>query len=114
MNRDQLLRRLYHAHATRDIETAIAALVPDVEWPNVAAGTVLHGHDAVRSYWADQFLAIDPSVEPLSLSEDGDEVTVTVHQVVRALDGTVLHDGIVTHTFTFQGELIAAMRVGAP
>ena len=114
MNREALLRELYAAHARRDIAAALAALTDDVEWPNVAAGTVLHGHDEARAYWTDQFASIDPQVEPIAFHTNGDDVVVTVHQLVRDLAGNVLHDSLVTHTFTFHGDLIARMRVSEP
>ena len=107
------LRELYAMHGRRDIEGALAMLAPDVEWPNVAEGTVLHGHDEVRAYWTGQFATIDPHVEPTAFADEGETVVVTVHQVVRDLEGTALHDSMVTHTYTFEGSLIAAMHVGA-
>jgi ketosteroid isomerase-like protein len=105
------LRGLYEAHGRRDIDGALAGLTDDVAWPNVAAGTVLHGHDEVRAYWEAQFAAIDPHVEPTAFAADGDDVAVTVHQVVRDLDGAILRDSVVTHTYTFRGDRVAAMRV---
>ena len=100
-------------HGRRDIEGALTMLTPDVEWPNVAEGRVLHGRDEVRAYWTAQFAAIDPHVEPTAIAEQGDTVVVTVHQVVRDLEGAVLHDSMVTHTYTFKGDLVASMHVGA-
>jgi hypothetical protein len=111
VDRESFLRRLYEAHARRDIDSALAGLTDDVAWPNVAAGTVLHGHEQVREYWMEQFKAIDPRVEPVTFEEDGDTMAVTVHQVVRDLEGAVLSDSMVMHTYTFRGDLIAAMVV---
>lgn len=107
------LRELYAMHGRRDIEGALAMLTPDVEWPNVAERTVLHGHDAVRAYWTAQFATIDPRVEPTAFAGQGDDVVVTVAQVVRDLDGNVIHEAVVTHTYTFDDDLVASMRVGA-
>lgn len=107
------MRELYAMHARRDIEGALAMLAPDVEWPNVAKGTVLHGRDEVRAYWTAQFAAIDPHVEPTAFAYDGDKAVVTVHQIVRDLEGKVLLDSTVTHTYTFDGNLVVSMHVGA-
>ena len=110
-DRHELLRYLYDAHSRRDIDAALAFFTDDVEWPNVAEGTVLHGHDAVRAYWTTQFATIDPHVEPVAFTTNGDQVAVTVHQVVRDMAGVVLRDSTVMHTYTFRDGLVAAMRV---
>ena len=111
MDREALLRDLYEAHGRRDIEAALAVFTEDVEWPDVAGGTGLHGHDEVRAYWTKQFAEIDPHVTPRTITLEGDRAVVTVDQVVRALDGTLLREGEVTHTYTFRGDRIAAMQV---
>ncbi len=102
---------MYDAHGRRDVEAALAMLAPDVEWPNVADGTVLHGHDEVRAYWTAQFAAIDPSVTPTSIEVEGDTAVVGVHQVVRTLDGELLREGDVVHTYTFADGLVQRMVV---
>ena len=57
---------------------------PDVIWANGMEGGYVHGRDAVRSYWKRQWAIIDPHVEPLDISPNGEEeVVVKVHQVVR-------------------------------
>ena len=57
---------------------------PDVIWANGMEGGHVHGRDAVRSYWKRQWAIIDPHVEPLDISPNGEEeVVVKVHQVVR-------------------------------
>jgi hypothetical protein len=38
---------------------------------------------------------------------------VTVHQIARSLDGSVLSEGPVIHTYTFRGDLVAQMDVSA-
>ena len=109
--REELVRRLYDAHARRDIDGALAGMTADVEWPNVAEGTVLRGHEEARAYWTSQFSAIDPHVEPVAVVEDGDDLVVTVHQVVRGLDGALLQESDVTHRYSFRDGLVSAMRM---
>jgi ketosteroid isomerase-like protein len=107
-----LLRRAYGAFDRREIEAVLALLTPDVEWPNVLAGTTLRGRDAVRAYWVGQFETLDPRVEPeafVPLGQDG--VVAAVHQVVRDRDGHLLSDSRVAHAYTFRGELAARMAV---
>jgi ketosteroid isomerase-like protein len=110
----RLIRDLYAAFNARDIEAVIAHLDPDVDWPNAWEGGRLRGHDAVREYWTRQFAAIDGRVEPREIAEDGDTVTVTVHQTVRDLDGNLQDDRTVTHTYTFRNEKIVRMDVTEP
>jgi ketosteroid isomerase-like protein len=98
---ERLIRDLYASFNARDIEAVIAALHPDVDWPNAWEGGRLHGHDAVRDYWTRQFAAIDGRVDPTAIEIDGRTATVTVHQTVRDLDGNLVDDRTVTHTYTF-------------
>ena len=108
---EAFLRRLYELHGARDVEGALAMFTDDVEWPDVAGGRTLHGKDEVRAYWTKQFAEIDPHVEPTAIEVDGDAAAVTVHQVVRALDGTLLREATVTHTYSFHGDLVRRMAV---
>jgi hypothetical protein len=116
MDREAMLRELYQAHARRDIDAALARFTDDVAWPDVANGRTLHGHDEVRSYWTAQFATIDPQATPTEITVDDDRAVVAVHQVVRNLDGEVMLETDVTHTYTFRGDLVAAMEVtsGSP
>jgi ketosteroid isomerase-like protein len=107
----RLIRDLYASFNARDIEAVLAHLDPDVDWPNAWEGGRLRGHEAVREYWTRQFAAIDGRVEPTAIVEEGDTVTVTVHQTVRDLDGQVQDDRTVTHTYAFRGGKVARMDV---
>ncbi|MDW5598881.1 nuclear transport factor 2 family protein [Conexibacter stalactiti] len=112
---ERLIRSIYAAFNARDVERVLAALGPDVDWPNVADGTRIHGHDAVRAYWTAQFAAIDPRVEPLALRPLADgRVAVDVHQRIQALDGTLLHEEPVVHVYSFRDGLITRMDVESP
>lgn len=112
---EQLIGSIYAAFNARDVERVLAALSPDVDWPNVADGSRLHGHDAVRAYWTAQFAAIDPRVEPLALRPLADgRVAVDVHQRVHALDGSLLHEERVVHVYAFDDGLITRMDVEEP
>jgi ketosteroid isomerase-like protein len=109
---EALLRDLYAAFNARDVDAVLAALHPDVDWPNAFEGGRVVGHAAVRDYWRRQFTQIDPRVEPRRFADAGDgHVAVTVHQLVRALDGGVLADHEVTHVYAFRDGLIARMDV---
>ena len=109
---EALLRQMYVAFNARDVDAVLAALHPEVDWPNVLEGTRLHGHTAVRAYWAGQFATIDPRVEPqgFRLEADG-RVAVEVRQVVRGLDGTLLADHRVQHVYRVRDGLFDHMEV---
>jgi len=113
MDLEQRLRDTYDAFNARDIARVLAGLIADVDWPNAWEGGRVVGHAAVREYW--QWGEIDPHVEPTAFTTlpDG-RVEVEVHQVARALDGTVLGDGVVRHTYTFRDGLVARMDVTEP
>ena len=108
---ERLIRDLYASFNARDVEAVIAKLHPDVDWPNAWEGGRLHGHDAVRDYWTRQFAAIDATVEPTRIEQNGDTVTVAVHQTVRSPEGELVDDREVTHTYVFRGDRIARMDV---
>jgi ketosteroid isomerase-like protein len=112
--RERLLRALYEAFNRRDIEAVLAALHPDVDWPNAWEGGRLQGRDAVREYWTRQFAAIVGHVEPqgFSVGEDG-RVAVAVHQVVRSHAGALLADQNVTHVYALRDGLVERMDVFA-
>ena len=109
---EALLRDVYAAFNARDVGAVLDVLHPDVDWPNAFEGGRVVGRDGVRDYWRRQFEQIDPRVEPLRITDGGDgRVDVAVHQLVRALDGTVLADREVTHVYSFRDGLVARMDV---
>jgi SnoaL-like domain len=83
MDAEALLRGCYAAFNARDLECALAALHPDVSWPNGWEGGWIQGRDGVREYWRRQWAAIDPQVDPVAFTRDADgRIIVSVHQVV--------------------------------
>jgi ketosteroid isomerase-like protein len=80
----ELLKRVYDLFNSRDIESVLAAMHPDVIWANGMEGGHVHGRDEVRSYWKRQWAILNPHVEPVEISSNGEgDVVVKVHQVVR-------------------------------
>ena len=112
---EALLRRAYAAFNARDVDAVIALMHPDVDWPNAWEGGRLHGHAAVREYWARQFQAIDARVEPVgfALAPDG-RVVIDVHQVVRDPSGALLSDCYVQHVYRVRDGLVEHMEVREP
>ena len=108
----RLLVRTYAAFNARDLDGALAAMHPAVEWPNGMEGGTVHGHAAIREYWARQWGRIDPRVEPTRFSSMPDgRVSVDVHQVVRDLAGATLKDEMVRHVYGFADGLIRTMEI---
>jgi ketosteroid isomerase-like protein len=107
------LERVYAAFNARDLDAALAIMHPDVDWPNGWEGGRVEGREAVRDYWTRQFASIDSHVVPQAFTESGDRVAVTVHQVVRDLDGNVLSDGMIKHVYTLRDGLVARMDIVA-
>ncbi|HYZ87207.1 MAG TPA: nuclear transport factor 2 family protein [Bryobacteraceae bacterium] len=106
-NDAELLRQIYALFNGREIESILAAMHPEVVWANGMEGGHVHGRDEVRSYWKRQWAIIDPHVEPVEISDNGNgEVVCKVHQVVHDLNGHLLADRVVTHVFQMRNGLI--------
>ncbi|WP_439814483.1 nuclear transport factor 2 family protein [Zavarzinia sp. CC-PAN008] len=108
------LYALYDAFNARAVEQILARLAPDVVWTDWLGGGQLHGHAALADHWHGQFLALDPqaAVRGIAIEDDG-RLTVSVHLVVRARDGTILGDGAVTHRYRMgDGKVFSMVAVG--
>jgi len=109
----EFLQNLYDAFNKREIETIIALMRPDVKWTNGLEGGFVHGRDEVREYWTNQFKAIQPELETLKFETDeSGRNIVTVHQIVKDLDGNVLVDTEVRQIFTIEDGLISLYEIG--
>ena len=107
-----LLESAYAAFNARDIDAALSAMHPDVDWANGMEGGHVLGHAAVRAYWTRQWKMIDPYVEPVSFSSEASgRIVVGVHQVVRDLTGAVMVDGMVEHLYTIEDGLVRRMEI---
>src|SRR5580692_9537187 len=88
----ELLKRVYDLFNSRDIESVLAAMHPDVIWANGMEGGHVHGRDEVRSYWKRQWAILNPHVEPVEISSNGEgEVVIKVHQVPVFFAWPLLH-----------------------
>jgi hypothetical protein len=115
MAHDELLMTMYAAFNARDIDVALSAMTADVDWPNAWEGGRVRGHAEIRDYWTRQWAVIQPTVEPVGITDRADgRVAVDVHQTVRDLDGTLLADGRVLHVYVLRDGLVARMDVEEP
>lgn len=109
----QFLQNLYDAFNQREIETIIASMCPDVKWANGLEGGFVYGRDAVREYWTKQFKEIQPELEALKFETDENaRHIVTVHQIIRDLQGNLLADATVHQIFTIEDGLISLYEIG--
>jgi len=111
-NEIEMLRHIYAAFNRRDIDTVLAVMHPDVDWPNGWEGGRVYGRAAVRDYWTRQFQAVSANVEPQGFrTEEDGRIVVTVHQVVHDLTGKLLSDSLIEHVYTLENGLIQKMDI---
>jgi ketosteroid isomerase-like protein len=107
-----LLRRVYAAFNRREIETVLAMMHADVDWPNGMEGGRVLGTAAVRDYWTRQFEILDPHVEPENFTTEADgRIAVDVHQVVHDKSGKLPVDHMVQHVYVIRNGLIQNMEI---
>jgi DNA-binding transcriptional ArsR family regulator len=109
---EEMLTTVYRDFNARDIDSILKFMAADVDWPNGTTGGRVHGHAEVREYWTNQWAVVNPRVEPegFQREEDG-RLAVTVHQVVRKLEGELLMDRMVEHVYAIDGGLIRSMEI---
>ncbi|MEU0942749.1 nuclear transport factor 2 family protein [Streptomyces canus] len=116
--REALLRRMYEVFATDERDAFVPhCLAADVDWPNMLDGGRLHGHEAVRAYWARQFAAGHPLVRLEGLRPGGsaEAVVVTVRLGTRDASGAERwSEETVEHVYGFgEDGLVTRMDVRA-
>jgi hypothetical protein len=108
----ETLKNAYRSFNARDLDGALATMQPNVEWPNGMEGGTVCGYSGVREYWTRQWGMINPHVDPVKIEVDcAGRVVVSVHQVIRELDGKVLLDRIVEHLYSLDSGLIRSMEI---
>ena len=76
-------------------------------------GDFVYGLDAVREYWRKQFENIHSQLEPLDYETDeNNRNIVTVHLIVRDLEGNLLLEKTVQQIFTIENGLISLFEIG--
>ena len=114
-DRAALVRDLYDAFNARDLDAVVAAMAPDVDWPNGWEGGRLHGTDAVQDYWRRQWVELRPVTTPTSVAERADgSVEARVRLVVRDPAGMVLARSEVVHLYEFDDDLVRRMTIEEP
>jgi hypothetical protein len=113
MSNQQFLQNLYDAFNKREIETIISLMRPDVKWANGVEGGFVYGRERVREYWTNQFKDIQAELETLKFeTDDNNRNIVTVHQIIRDLQGNLRADATVQQIFTIKDGLISLYEIG--
>lgn len=108
----KIIEQAYAAFNSRDADGVLKLMHPDVHWPKAFEGDFVSGQDNVREYWKRQWSEIDPHVEPRGFEEREDGTfAVTVHQVVKDMQGNTIADGQVRHVYQFENGLIREMNI---
>jgi SnoaL-like domain len=108
----QFLQNLYEAFNKGELETIISAMHPDVKWANGVEGGFVYGRDAVREYWTNQYNVIQVQLEALKFEKDeSNKDVITVHQIVRDLQGDLLADTTIQQIFTIENNLISLYEI---
>ena len=109
---NDLIKKAYSAFNERDIDRALSAMQPNVQWSNGWEGGYINGHVAIKDYWTRQWKEINPNVEPVGFKErENGSLEVEVHQKVKDLRGNLTFDGTVKHIYTFEDGLIKSMEI---
>lgn len=112
MNYQPLLRQLYQDFNARQVDAVLAHMHADVQWSKAFEGGYVRGHDQIREYWTRQWLEINPTVQPIGFNQRADgKIEVTVHQLVKDLQGKPIFDGTVKHIYTLQDDLLQKMDI---
>jgi len=107
-----LITKAYLAFNTRDINTALSTMHPDVQWPKAFEGGYVSGHDAIREYWTRQWTEINPRVDPIGFNKrENGTLEIIVHQTVKDLQGNTVFDGTVKHIYTLENDLLRRMDI---
>ena len=111
-NFEDLIQKAYSGFNSRDIDKALSTFHPEVQWPKAFEGGYVSGHDEIRKYWTRQWTEINPIVEPVEIKQRPDGILeVTVHQVVKDLQGKLIFDGKVKHIYTLEDNLLRRMDI---
>lgn len=118
----ELLIKAYTAYNTQDLEELLGLVDDEVDWPAGQAGPGrLHGRNAVRAYWTEQWLHTRTHDNPVRFTRPPggqtvgsggiSQVVVLVDQIVRALDGSTLSSGVFRHLHHIRDGCIVRLEI---
>jgi len=107
----QLVSQLYPDFNDRNIEQIMPHFAANADWPNGMTGGREIGHAAIREYWTNQWKVIDSKVTPVSYRVADEKIILEVHQLVKDMEGELLSDSVVFHTYEFIEGKIRTMDI---
>ena len=111
VNARMLIDVLYPYFNARKLDEIMPFFAADADWPNGMTGGRELGHEAIRTYWTNQWAMINSQVTPISYRVDGESVSLEVHQLIKDMAGEVLSDSVVFHDYEFAARKIAKMDI---
>ncbi len=110
-----ILKKTYAAFNARDVDSVLALMHSEVDWPNGWEGGRVYGREAVREYWTRQWNVLDPHVEPVGFHQDeAGRMVVEVHAIVHDREGKKLADEMIQHVYVIEDGLIRSMEIRKP
>ena len=108
----EIIKKAYAAFNSRDIDSILQVMHPEVKWSKAWEGDYATGHAEVRAYWERQWAEINPQVTPVGFRiRDNGSLEVEVDQLVKDLEGNILFDGKVKHIYVINGGLLEQMNI---
>ena len=107
---EDIVLAAYDAYNARDADGIIEFVSDDVNWPN--GDDRLHGKEALRKYWLDQWAQTATHDQPTEVSKlpDG-RIKVCLDQVVRTLGGDEVSRGSFEYFFELRDDLIVRLDI---
>ncbi len=106
-----LLLRAYGAYNTQDVDELLTLVSDDIDWPDGEGGR-LHGKEALRAYWTEQWTRTRTHDEPVALADlDDGRIAVHIDQAVRSLEGSLLSTGRFVHLHRVEGGRVTRLDI---
>ncbi|HEX7781977.1 MAG TPA: nuclear transport factor 2 family protein [Sphingobium sp.] len=103
----------YDAYNARDAEAILTFVSDDVDWPD--GDKRLHGRDALRQYWLNQWTGTRTHDTPTDVTELSDgRIRVRLDQIVRDMDGAEISRGTFEYFFELRDDLITRLDIIKP
>lgn len=103
----QLIKDAFGAFNAQDMDTVLLSMSPDIRWPQAFGSGYVHGHDAIKRYWLEQWTRITTHIVPVGFNQRGDgALEIIVRQTVKDMQGKLLFDGKVKHLYRIRDGLL--------
>ncbi len=108
----ETVKKAYQSFNSKNAGAAICLMDENIVWPNTLDGGVVTGKKDLLAYWHRHFNQADYYTEPLCFEyKDDGTIIITVHAVVKTLDGELLKDQMVYHIYKAANGVIQSMTI---